>query len=597
MVAHTPQLTCVHNGREGSGVLCFPTASADSSATTGRRHACITAAVNPLHCHWFHHHCAVFIKPSPLLTTVCSLLPLWVVWLFCVCVPPQGELAIWEKLSAIETNCTIEATLDACLARLTNKVRERPLNNLTSRIPSWLSMSTIGQQAVASWGNPLEAGASPGHRPWGSYTKAGLLAGAASWGQLPAVVQAQQVAAAARAAAAAARNSCSNGGSLGPGLSMGPGGCVAATCAELQRQHQQQQQLQQGLSQHSMQGLSQQSMQGLSQHSMHFGSELQMSPTGSCASKEGSSSGVSTNLEDGPATIDEAIAAMANAANLGGLHRGYSYTDAALHHANGQQHGNSPKHQQDEQHEPEPAQTQLERRGSGQAVYGGLSQAFGRQNSSGSSGGGSASPVGPPNRLASAGSMGSGGIGVPPTIHENMPDDKPPRVASWGTNDIADSVSDFPANGSSVAAAAAAADAAAAAVAAAYHARRSSGPPSPGKGLLVRLFDSKSMLEEGANCLPAIPGSESSDDDSSPGGAAAAAAAAAARQRAHGNDSRRSSLSSNSANAPSDVLGELDCCDGSVLTDIWSTLLPLATSALALEAVVDTSQGLDFIAP
>eukprot|EP00775_Hariotina_reticulata_P005537 gene5537-5773_t len=79
----------------------------------------------------------------------------------------QGELAIWEKLSAIETNCTIEATLDACLARLTNKARERPLGCLTSRIPSWLSMNAIGQQAVASWGNPLEAGASPGGRLWG----------------------------------------------------------------------------------------------------------------------------------------------------------------------------------------------------------------------------------------------------------------------------------------------------------------------------------------------------------------------------------------------------------------------------------------------
>jgi TAG lipase/steryl ester hydrolase/phospholipase A2/LPA acyltransferase len=33
-----------------------------------------------------------------------------------------GELAVWEKLSAVESNCAIEAALDACLARLSNKV-------------------------------------------------------------------------------------------------------------------------------------------------------------------------------------------------------------------------------------------------------------------------------------------------------------------------------------------------------------------------------------------------------------------------------------------------------------------------------------------
>ncbi|WIA29719.1 hypothetical protein OEZ86_012199 [Tetradesmus obliquus] len=103
----------------------------------------------------------------------------------------QGELAIWEKLSAIETNCTIEATLDACLARLTNKARERPLTGLTSRIPSWLSMPAVGQQAVASWGNPLDAGASPGGRLWHrSKSSQALLNG--SSGHLPALLQAQQ---------------------------------------------------------------------------------------------------------------------------------------------------------------------------------------------------------------------------------------------------------------------------------------------------------------------------------------------------------------------------------------------------------------------
>jgi hypothetical protein len=179
-----------------------------------------------------------------------------------------------------------------------------------------------------------------------------------------------------------------------------------------------------------------------------------------------------------------------------------------------------------------------------------------------------------------------------------MPDDKPRRVASWGTNDIADSVSDFP-SGSSVAAAAAAADAAAAAVAAAYHARRGfahSAPKPPGKGLLVRLFNSQSLLEEEEG-MPSSSGSGSSSAGMAADAAAAARARASAQQQQQCRDSRRSSLDSTEAHAPSEVLGELDCCDASVITDIWSSLLPLATSAMALQAATDGTQGLDFIAP
>jgi hypothetical protein len=100
------------------------------------------------------------------------------------------------------------------------------------------------------------------------------------------------------------------------------------------------------------------------------------------------------------------------------------------------------------------------------------------------------------------------------------------------------------------------------------------------------------MLDEAGNSLPTIPDSSSSD-----GSSRSAEAAAAARRAAQGNDSRRSSMSSNGAHAPSDVLGELDCCDASVITDIWSSLFPLATSALALQAASEGTQGLDFIAP
>lgn len=48
-----------------------------------------------------------------------------------------GERHVWEVLAAIESNCAVEAALDACLARLTNKARERPLAGLSARIPSW----------------------------------------------------------------------------------------------------------------------------------------------------------------------------------------------------------------------------------------------------------------------------------------------------------------------------------------------------------------------------------------------------------------------------------------------------------------------------
>ncbi len=77
----------------------------------------------------------------------------------------SGEQAIWEKLGAIEANCAVEATLDACLARITNSVRERPLGTLGSRIPSWLHMSHIGSPAIASWGQTTSGTTHPGPVP------------------------------------------------------------------------------------------------------------------------------------------------------------------------------------------------------------------------------------------------------------------------------------------------------------------------------------------------------------------------------------------------------------------------------------------------
>ncbi|GIL45032.1 hypothetical protein Vafri_1986 [Volvox africanus] len=81
-----------------------------------------------------------------------------------------GEVATWEKLSAIECNCTIEATLDKCLAHITNQVRGYRLQRMHNRIPSWLHMSAVGLPAVASWGGSefAEAAGAARHASWGS---------------------------------------------------------------------------------------------------------------------------------------------------------------------------------------------------------------------------------------------------------------------------------------------------------------------------------------------------------------------------------------------------------------------------------------------
>lgn len=410
----------------------------------------------------------------------------------------QGELAIWEKLSAIETNCTIEATLDACLARLTNKARERPLCGLTTRIPSWLSMSAIGQQAVASWGNPLDAGNSPGGRLWGPRVSGSL-------NHLPSLLQGQALNPAAAAAAAAAV----------------------------------------------------------------------MSPSAAAAAKEGIAGSPAAGTAAGgvPATVGEAMAAMANGSALGGVHRGYSYTATPLHAAHLQQHGN-------------PAQL----------------AAMQQQHTAAG--------------LMAAAAAAAGHLQVPPTVHENMPDDQPPRVTSWGSNDIADSVSDFPAGttagssgggssrvcargldgtsamtrlGSLNASTAAVSPAAAVGSPAAAASWGTRSRPGPRSGLLVG-FDSKSCLvDDESQQFGSKPASSVSSSRSSK-----SSRSSRSRRSSRSSADSGSSSSSGRSQVPPEVLAEMDCCDSSAVTDIWSSLLPLATSSLALTAA---SEGLDFIAP
>eukprot|EP00879_Flechtneria_rotunda_P003920 GHRR01004160.1.p1 GENE.GHRR01004160.1~~GHRR01004160.1.p1 ORF type:complete len:615 (+),score=190.72 GHRR01004160.1:341-2185(+) len=447
----------------------------------------------------------------------------------------QGELAIWEKLSVIETNCTIEATLDACLARLTNKARERPLSGLCGRIPSWLSMPTIGQQAVASWGNPLDAGASPGGRLWGIARMQSLPHAASTLGHLPSIMQAPSSNPTAAAAAAAS-------GVLGSSFSGRVGSAASAG------------------------GL------GVAPGTSGYGYGSSPATSAAALLTPSTSSGESSDSKDGavsqqasvyagaPATVSDAIAAMAHSENMGGLHRGYSYTAAAMHHAHLQQHG-IPEQQQQEQL---PGLGPLPVRHLGGTGY----------NSS-------SSPA-----------------AIPPTIHEGMPDDRPPRVTSWGSNDIADSVSDFPASsggGSSEAAnlsrlgpggQSCIRGGAIEAIAAEGQAAVRRGHVAGG---LLATFDSKTCLvDDEAHALASDTSSNSSK------------ASRRSPSKRSGVSRRSSSASSNASGssgsfrAPSDVLGHLDCCDSSVMTDIWSSLLPLATSSLTLQAV---SEGLDFIAP
>jgi TAG lipase/steryl ester hydrolase/phospholipase A2/LPA acyltransferase len=291
-----------------------------------------------------------------------------------------GELAIWEKLSAIEANCAVEASLDACLARISNKQRERPLGALSSRIPSWLSMNTIGQQVVASWGNPLE---SSEHGPW----------------------------APSGAAAAVAQMATHPHGY----------GALAGTCSEPRL----------------------------------------------------------------------AAAAAAAAAALNGARPSY-------HHLGTHAHPRVPQ----------------------------------------------------------------------PALHEGMADEQPPRVASWGSNDIADSVADFP-----------------------------SADPSGYRAVTSpRLHNARGR----GGAVAAIAASTGGNVNCSTGSdvdGGSRASSSVGRRSTDGAASLASSGSGAGAEAAQHLaLSQLECCDHTALIDIWSSLLPLASSTMVLEAAAE-HQGLDVIAP
>ncbi|BDA48233.1 Triacylglycerol lipase SDP1 [Coccomyxa sp. Obi] len=69
----------------------------------------------------------------------------------------QGEQVTWAKLSAIQANCGIEMTLDACMLRLSEVIAAQKqvqglyrvakngrANGMRQRIPSWINLSSMG---------------------------------------------------------------------------------------------------------------------------------------------------------------------------------------------------------------------------------------------------------------------------------------------------------------------------------------------------------------------------------------------------------------------------------------------------------------------
>ena len=384
-----------------------------------------------------------------------------------------GELHVWEKLSAIEANCAVEATLDACLARLANKARARPLSGLAARIPSWLCMGPggpgggVGPQVVASWGNPLDRGGDgdggggggdgSGGNGGGSSGVAWGPWGPGGWrrtGSSAAVLDAAGAAAAAAAVAAPA--SAASVRACGPPPAGSPEAMAAAAAA---------------------------AMAGHARVRYHH------PPPG------------------------QPLAALSSGAGAGGGLLGATHYPAS-HHAV------LPLHHQ----------------------------------------------------------------------HEALAGDaRVPRVQSWGSDAIADSVADFPAD----AAAAAAAFGGGGGAGGHHHhlhphhhhhhlprAAAAGGCAAGSPGGAVAAF-----ALSGGSSEAATPRSGAADGLASGSGSASA--------------SMRASLAGSGGSGGLDpaVAARLDCCDPTASLDLWGGLLPLSSASAALEAAAEAGQALDVIAP
>lgn len=63
-----------------------------------------------------------------------------------------GEVSTWEKLAAIESNCAIEKSLDACLKLVMDELNSKSdLKSMNkSKIPSWLHLPVLGLPKLES---------------------------------------------------------------------------------------------------------------------------------------------------------------------------------------------------------------------------------------------------------------------------------------------------------------------------------------------------------------------------------------------------------------------------------------------------------------
>jgi len=96
-----------------------------------------------------------------------------------------GEIATWQRMAAIECNCTIEATLDKCVARVQNQARGRSMSTMGGKVPSWLHMPAVGVPSVHSWGDNIGDSDMNNVQSWGDLAAAERRNAAAADAQQP----------------------------------------------------------------------------------------------------------------------------------------------------------------------------------------------------------------------------------------------------------------------------------------------------------------------------------------------------------------------------------------------------------------------------
>ncbi|KAJ9527694.1 hypothetical protein QJQ45_025971, partial [Haematococcus lacustris] len=98
-----------------------------------------------------------------------------------------GELACWERMAAIECNCTLEATLDTCLHQLQERhnlssaQRRHSMTALGSKVPSWLHLPPLPTH-LSSWGDNVAETDLSHVTSWGDFRAAAAAAAAAAAG-------------------------------------------------------------------------------------------------------------------------------------------------------------------------------------------------------------------------------------------------------------------------------------------------------------------------------------------------------------------------------------------------------------------------------